>query len=260
LKFEDIQQRKQLELPLLADTFSNSAFTMVFADKMKQKHLATFATLLLCHSSVSGFTAPTKRALVINKNRFNVARPLSSFEDSSDSPRESTNNDAESSGIGSVSLAPLIPSALALFTALPADAAGVVPTALWAYAHYVSILVVMASLVGQRVLVKAGMSDEEEDTLQIFDAVFGVSALLLIVSGYYRVTEVRLKQTIKALRNCLAVFLEPSNLNSVSLSSYLYSLGKELTFTCTNPSFGLKWDLSGSGLDCRCFLPVSRCS
>jgi hypothetical protein len=174
---------------------------MVFADKMK--HLAAFAILLLCPISVNGFVAPTKRALVINKNRFNVARPLSSFEDPSDGPCESTNNDAESSGIGSVSLAPLIPSALAIFTALPADAAGVVPTALWAYAHYVSILIVMASLVGQRVLVKAGMSNEEEDTLQLFDVVYGLSALLLVVSGYYRVTEVRLKQTIKALRSCL---------------------------------------------------------
>jgi hypothetical protein len=189
---------------------------MAVADKMK--HLALFVTLL-CHISVSGFVAPTKRALVINKNRFNVARSLSSFEDpADDGPRESTNIDAEFSGIGSASLAPLIPSVLALFTALPAEAADAVPSALWAYAHYSSILLVMASLVGQRVVVKAGMSDEEEDTLQLFDVLYGVSSLLLIVSGYYRFTEVRLKQTIKVLRSflSLAMFLAPSNLNSVS--------------------------------------------
>jgi hypothetical protein len=171
---------------------------MAVADKMK--HLAIFVAVL-CHSSVNGFVASTKRALVINKSRFNVARSLSSFEDPSDGPRESTNNDTDFSGIGGpISLAPLIPSALALFTALPAEAAGAVPSALWAYAHYVSILLVMASLVGQRVLVKASMSDEEEDTLQLFDTIYGVSALLLVISGYYRVTEVRLKQTMKALR------------------------------------------------------------
>jgi hypothetical protein len=163
------------------------------------KHFAIFVTVL-CHSSVNGFVAPTQRSLVINKNRFNVARSLSSFEDAADGPGEST-NDAEFSGTGPVSLAPLIPSALALFTALPAEAADAVPSALWAYAHYVSILLVMASLVGQRVLVKAGMSDKEEDTLQIFDAIYGLSALILVISGYYRVTEVRLKQTIKALRS-----------------------------------------------------------
>jgi hypothetical protein len=165
------------------------------------KYLAIFVTVL-CHSSISGFIAPTKRSLVTNKNRFNVARSLSSFEDPTDGPRESTNDAAEfTSGISPVSLAPLIPSALALFTALPAEAAGAVPSALWAYAHYVSILLVMASLVGQRVLVKAGMSDEEEDTLQLFDTIYGVSALILVISGYYRVTEVRRKQTISALRS-----------------------------------------------------------
>lgn len=163
---------------------------MAVAEKMK--HLAIFVTLL-CHRSVSGFVVPTKRALVINKNRFNVARSLSSFEDPTDAPREAT-NDAEFSGIGPASFAPLIPSALALFTALPAEAADAVPSALWAYAHYVSILLVMASLVGQRVVVKAGMSHNEEDTLQLFDTIYGVSALLLIVSGYYRVTEVRLNR------------------------------------------------------------------
>jgi hypothetical protein len=162
---------------------------MAIADKMKQ--LAIFVTVL-CHSSVNGFVAPTKRALVINKNRFNVARSLSSFEDPADGSCESIKNDAEFSGIGPASLAPLIPSALALFTALPAEAAGAVPSALWAYAHYVSILLVIASLVGQRVLVKAGMSDEEEDTLQLFDTIYGVSALILVISGYFRVTEVRL--------------------------------------------------------------------
>jgi hypothetical protein len=161
---------------------------MAVADKLK--HLAIFVTVL-CHISVSGFVAPTKRALVINKSRFNVARSFSSFEDPTDGHRESV-NDAESSGIGSVSLAPLVPAALALFTALPAEAAGVIPTALWAYAHYLSILLVMGSLAGQRVVVKAGMSDEEEDTLQLLDTIYGVSALLLVISGYYRVTEVRL--------------------------------------------------------------------
>jgi hypothetical protein len=179
---------------------------MAVADKLK--HLAIFVTVL-CHISVSGFVAPTKRALVINKNRFNVARSLSSFDDHpADGPRDSTNNDAEFCGIGGpVSLAALIPSALALFTALPAEAAGAVPSALWAYAHYVSILLVMASLVGQRVLVKAGMSDEEENTLQLFDIIYGVSALILVISGYYRVTEVRLKQTIEALRTAVDFYL-----------------------------------------------------
>jgi uncharacterized membrane protein len=88
----------------------------------------------------------------------------------------------------------------------------------------------MASLVGQRVLVKAGMSDEEEDTLQLFDTIYGVSALILVISGYYRVTEV--EYTDRKGSYVVFTFI----LNSVSFIIF-YSLGKELTL-CTSPCFG----------------------
>jgi tRNA-Thr(GGU) m(6)t(6)A37 methyltransferase TsaA len=58
----------------------------------KMKHIAIFVTILF-HNSVNGFVAPTKRKLVINKNKFNVAGSFSAFSDAE-----------KSSGIGSVSL------------------------------------------------------------------------------------------------------------------------------------------------------------
>jgi Predicted membrane protein (DUF2214) len=84
------------------------------------------------------------------------------------------------------------PAALALWTATPAEAADtVVPSALWAYGHYLSMLVAMGSLVAERVLIKPRMSTDEEKALRLADLVYVVSLVFLLVSGGLRAAEVR---------------------------------------------------------------------
>ena len=66
--------------------------------------------------------------------------------------------------------------------ALPAEAAtagAVVPSALWAYAHYFSILVITGCLAAERTIVKANMTEEEENTIVKLDLVYGLMAALL---------------------------------------------------------------------------------
>jgi putative membrane protein len=80
-----------------------------------------------------------------------------------------------------------------LMTALPADAAAdtftPIASALAAYVHYTSLLVGTGCLVTERLLIKPNMSPEEEKRLVLTDALWGVSALTLAVSGYYRTVE-----------------------------------------------------------------------
>jgi len=66
--------------------------------------------------------------------------------------------------------------------ASPAEAAtagAVVPTALWAYAHYLSIIVITGCLAAERTIVKANMTEEEENTIVKLDLVYGLMAALL---------------------------------------------------------------------------------
>jgi hypothetical protein len=74
----------------------------------------------------------------------------------------------------------LIPAIVVLATSLPAEAAaGAVPSALWAYAHYLSIIVIFGCLSAERTIVKAGMTEEEEKTIVKLDLLYGVMAVLL---------------------------------------------------------------------------------
>lgn len=80
------------------------------------------------------------------------------------------------------SLKTWIPAAVLLTASLPAEAAttgAVVPTALWAYAHYFSIIVIFGCLAAERTIVKAGMTEEEENTIVKLDLVYGLMAFLL---------------------------------------------------------------------------------
>jgi Predicted membrane protein (DUF2214) len=86
------------------------------------------------------------------------------------------------------------PAALALCTAFPAEAADVVPSALWAYGHYLGMLLTMGSLVAEHVLIKPQMSSDEEKALRLADLVYVASLVFLLVSGGLRATEVRHRQ------------------------------------------------------------------
>mmetsp|Transcript_16443 Transcript_16443/g.33689 ORF Transcript_16443/g.33689 Transcript_16443/m.33689 type:complete len:297 (-) Transcript_16443:129-1019(-) len=63
-----------------------------------------------------------------------------------------------------------------------------IPSALAAYGHYLSILVIVASIMTERLTVKPAMSKEEEQRIAIADIMTGVSGTALLVSGYYRAT------------------------------------------------------------------------
>jgi hypothetical protein len=80
---------------------------------------------------------------------------------------------------------------LALGTALPAEAGDVVGSALWAYGHYLSMIGVSGSLVVERLLIKPGMSAEEEKAVRIADTTYAVSLIGLLITGILRAVEVR---------------------------------------------------------------------
>ena len=72
-----------------------------------------------------------------------------------------------------------------------ASAAGLeqIPSALAAYGHFASLLVVAMSLAIERLVIKPGMTVEEEEKLANTDIAYGLSGLLLTITGYLRVTE-----------------------------------------------------------------------
>ena len=85
-----------------------------------------------------------------------------------------------------------LPAFVTLCASLPADAAttgggGLISSALVAYVHYVSLLVMTACVTTERILVKPGMSQSDQALLSNTDIVYGISGLTLAISGYYRV-------------------------------------------------------------------------
>lgn len=85
-----------------------------------------------------------------------------------------------------------VPVLTTLFLSLPAEAAAggaPFPSAVAAYVHYVSLLCMSACVAVERVTVKSGMSQDEQELLSITDTIYGVVSVALFVSGYYRLTE-----------------------------------------------------------------------
>jgi uncharacterized membrane protein len=86
-------------------------------------------------------------------------------------------------------------SLLALATAFPADAAvgsstgPMIPSAIAAYVHYLGLVLVTGSLVTERLLIKAGMSDKDETMMGNADILYGLAGTAVTVSGYFRVTQ-----------------------------------------------------------------------
>ena len=71
---------------------------------------------------------------------------------------------------------------------IAADPNGI-PAALAAYGHYLSFLVSFGCLIVERLTIKPAMSMEEEKTMAIADAVYGLAGLGVVVTGYLRVTQ-----------------------------------------------------------------------
>jgi len=61
--------------------------------------------------------------------------------------------------------------------------------ALAAYGHYLGLVIVSFCLAAERLLVKPNMSSEDETKLVIADSLYGIAGVLVLVSGYFRVTE-----------------------------------------------------------------------
>lgn len=69
-----------------------------------------------------------------------------------------------------------------------AAAPDAIPSALAAYGHYLSIIVIVASIMTERLTVRANMSIDEEKLLGTADIMTGVAGTVLAVTGYYRAT------------------------------------------------------------------------
>ena len=76
-------------------------------------------------------------------------------------------------------------------TAEPAMAAApnAIPSALAAYGHYLGLVLTCLCLATERLTVKENMTEEEEDRIAIADTMYGVAGLLVVVTGYLRVTQ-----------------------------------------------------------------------
>lgn len=82
-------------------------------------------------------------------------------------------------------IAPLILSE----PAQAADLTNAIPSALAAYGHYLGLVVMSMCLAAERLLVKPNMSADDESKLVIADSLYGIFSVLVLVSGYFRVTE-----------------------------------------------------------------------
>jgi uncharacterized membrane protein len=70
-----------------------------------------------------------------------------------------------------------------------AAAPGAIPSALVAYGHYLSFMVGTACVTAERLTIKPAMSMEEEKVMTVADTTYGLTALLLVYTGYLRVTQ-----------------------------------------------------------------------
>ena len=66
--------------------------------------------------------------------------------------------------------------------------AGPIPSAVLAWLHFVGILGVAGGLMTERFVLKKNMSPEDEMILNSADGVYGLSAVSLLISGYFRMT------------------------------------------------------------------------
>ena len=68
-------------------------------------------------------------------------------------------------------------------------APGAIPSALVAYGHYLSFMIGTACVTAERLTIKPAMTMEEEKIMTIADTTYGLTALLLVYTGYLRVTQ-----------------------------------------------------------------------
>ena len=80
-------------------------------------------------------------------------------------------------------------SAIAVSTSTTLATAGPIPSAFFAWAHFLGILGVSGGLFAERFLLKKQMTAEEEAKMSMADGIYGIAAVGLLVSGYFRATD-----------------------------------------------------------------------
>ena len=93
---------------------------------------------------------------------------------------------SDSKGLALTAL-PLL-TALALPEAAQA-AVNPVASAFAAYGHYLGLVLVVASLTTEKFLVKPELTEDEAQKLVIADSVYGIAGVLVLYTGYLRVTQ-----------------------------------------------------------------------
>ena len=76
-----------------------------------------------------------------------------------------------------------------LHVAATTTMAGPIPSAILAWLHFVGILGVAGGLFAERFLIEKNMSVEQEIKLNNADGIYGLSALTLLLTGYFRTTQ-----------------------------------------------------------------------
>ncbi len=77
----------------------------------------------------------------------------------------------------------------------PADANALVsdvsalPSAFAAYGHYFGLILSTVCLTAERILISPTMTEKDEDKLIIIDSLYGIAGLLVVATGYLRVTQ-----------------------------------------------------------------------
>ena len=155
---------------------------------------ATFFTNTAAWAPVpSALTVQTANRL--NNNIRSKSSPLSHHKSNQNDEFESlqqfdfptsTSNDGS---IEKLMLPIAAASAIAMMPLSAEAASGQIPSAIAAYAHYLSMIALVGLITFERVTVEAGMSKEKEMSLAIADIGVGAAGVAILVSGYYRATQ-----------------------------------------------------------------------
>lgn len=130
-------------------------------------------------------TRLNSRSLPLTSHKLNInneLEPLQEFDFPALNEKDNANFENLMAPIAAVTAFAMMP--------LPAEAAtGVIPSAIAAYTHYLSLVVMTGCITYERFTVEAGISNEKETSLAIADIGVGLSGVAILVSGYYRATQ-----------------------------------------------------------------------
>merc|ERR1712216_1023262 len=130
-------------------------------------------------SSSTGNVVATKPTTSTTTTTSDVARALDD---------ENNNKKSSSSVLGAAATAAVFFQAQAS-PALASAAENAVPSALAAYGHYLGLFLIVGALATEKAVLKPNMSGDELMKLVIADSVYGLAGVLVLYTGYLRVTQ-----------------------------------------------------------------------